>query len=687
MISVVLYGRNDSYGYNLHKRAALSLNCIAEVLDDPDDEILFVDYNTPDDFPTFPEAIQDTLTEKTKARLRILRARPSLHERFKHKTHLLALEPVARNIAVRRSNPANRWILSTNTDMIFVPRRDESLSAMVRHLPKGYYGIPRFELPESLWETLDRYDAPGTIKTVGEWGWRFHLNEIVYGAPTIKFDAPGDFQLIDREDLFRIHGFNEEMLLGWHVDSNLCKRLFMLYGQVGDLTDRLFGYHCDHTRQVTPMHRRTAVENNLAQFVDNVFQPELPGQAESWGCADAEIEDIRLQNASESQYICGLRSAIATPMAQTAEFGYVRETYDQVEYEADHILPYLTDVLASAPRSWNAAWFGMNQSMLDRFRMAWPKMGFAGQIFVSQKNSILAINAGGSVVQADLTRALCEADVFIFDFASADGKAIDTSRPEDERQFRYLQRSFLAVVKAEQDIASAGKKFPRRIIAINAIHNRFESLVRGHIEYARSPFSGRLRHGYVLPAPKEVTSWLGQMTLRGAGRRKGPQVRADQMQRGQVISGPHMSLLPGRYKVALEIEPKIPRFPKGWIRFLLATFLGSRLRRPTTGPAVSPKRHVSREPALTKAKNLPGSTRWRKSGAVAVEIRNGDKVLSRHSLSIFHLWLKRKHYFELPVTLDDLESATVPSVNVRIWTSGQLGLRINGLDLISGGTV
>jgi hypothetical protein len=54
MISVILYGRNDSYGYNLHKRAALSLNCIAELLTHDQDEILFVDYNTPDDFPTFP---------------------------------------------------------------------------------------------------------------------------------------------------------------------------------------------------------------------------------------------------------------------------------------------------------------------------------------------------------------------------------------------------------------------------------------------------------------------------------------------------------------------------------------------------------------------------------------------------------------------------------------------------------
>lgn len=86
MISLVLYGRNDSYGYNLHKRVSLSLNCMSEVLSDPGDEILFVDYNTPDDFPTFPEAIQDTLTDKAKRHLRILRVRPTVHARLAGQT-------------------------------------------------------------------------------------------------------------------------------------------------------------------------------------------------------------------------------------------------------------------------------------------------------------------------------------------------------------------------------------------------------------------------------------------------------------------------------------------------------------------------------------------------------------------------------------------------------------------------
>ena len=73
MISVIVYGRNDSYGYNLPKRAAISFNCIAEVLTHPNDEIVYVDCNTPDDMPTFAEAIEDTLTPRTRQILRILR--------------------------------------------------------------------------------------------------------------------------------------------------------------------------------------------------------------------------------------------------------------------------------------------------------------------------------------------------------------------------------------------------------------------------------------------------------------------------------------------------------------------------------------------------------------------------------------------------------------------------------------
>ena len=206
MISIVLYGRNDSYGYNLHKRAALSLNCMAELLVDRDDEILFVDYNTPNDYPTFPEAIQDTLTDTARARLRVLRVRSDIHERFRRQTRLLALEPISRNVAIRRSNPANRWVLSTNTDMIFVPPAPgTSLSGIAAaRCSTDFDHAPRFEVPELLWEGLDRSKPQQVIDTVREWGSALHLNEVVLSVDVVLFDGPGDFQLMLRSDLINI---------------------------------------------------------------------------------------------------------------------------------------------------------------------------------------------------------------------------------------------------------------------------------------------------------------------------------------------------------------------------------------------------------------------------------------------------------------------------------------------------
>ena len=315
MLSLVLYGRNDNYGYNLHKRAALSLNCMAEVLTGETDEIIFVDYNTPDDFPTFPEALADTLTEKARSLLEMIRVRPEIHrQRFESRTHLKAVESVSRNVAIRRSNPANRWILSTNTDMIFVPRRAGSLTEAVAPFGDGFYCAPRIEIPETLWESYDRLDPAGVIAETRHWGSAAHLDEIVYGSDTILYDGPGDFQLILRRDLFEIHGFHEGMLLGWHLDSNIFKRLGFLRTSIGDAAQAVFGYHCDHTRQVTPAHAHKSPENDQTRFVDGVTSAPLPEQSQSWGLADLELEEVSLDRSVNRTFRRALSLAISEPL-------------------------------------------------------------------------------------------------------------------------------------------------------------------------------------------------------------------------------------------------------------------------------------------------------------------------------------------------------------------------------------
>ena len=145
VISLILYGRNDAHGYNLHRRAALSLNCMAEVLTDPDDEIIFVDYNTPDELPTFVEAIADTLTDRCLDALRVLRVPAVAPSRAVsaagHTSRRSSRSRGTRPCAARI--PANRWLLSTNTDMVLAAAHDESLSDICAPISRmRYYGLP-----------------------------------------------------------------------------------------------------------------------------------------------------------------------------------------------------------------------------------------------------------------------------------------------------------------------------------------------------------------------------------------------------------------------------------------------------------------------------------------------------------------------------------------------------------------
>ncbi len=60
--------------------------------------------------------------------------------------------------------------------------------------------------------------------------------------------------MILREDLVAIDGFNEEMLLGYHVDSNMSRRMLLHRGSIESLEERLASYHCNHNRTPTVYH-------------------------------------------------------------------------------------------------------------------------------------------------------------------------------------------------------------------------------------------------------------------------------------------------------------------------------------------------------------------------------------------------------------------------------------------------
>jgi hypothetical protein len=530
LISVIVYGRNDSYGYNLHKRAAISLNCIAEVLTHPGDEIIFVDCNSPDDIPTFPEAIQDTLTPNARELIRILRLRPHVYERYNNGSSLKVLEPLSRNIALRRSNPSNRWILSTNTDMIFVMRKPgKSLSDIAAKLPNGFYELPRFEVPEALWEELNRFDPSQVIETLRLWGQRLHLNEVIICRPDIRFDGPGDFQLMLRDQIFTIHGFNEQMVLGWHVDSNLCRRLFLLNGKTDSLLDNVFAYHCDHSRQGTFMHGAQRTENDQNHFIFNVTSSFIPDQAETWGIPLEDIEEIHMADGSRAGFNVIIEDLLPGLSEATVSDFFVAESYNHgVIYDTMHVFPFLANHLSNISSDANVGYCGGNLETLQLMSKFFDESGHEGNLLANRelipdmrsKEGILP----DSCALVDNKRLCEQSDIFVFDAAMMHfpqmknfaGIPLPAFSKRAADFVKKLQASFLRCVEAEARRLRSGRKMPRKFILIGSQHTWFEGFCSLFIEAGFTPYSSHVRHGYIrsTASPFSLTSRVRRLIMR-----------------------------------------------------------------------------------------------------------------------------------------------------------------------------
>lgn len=239
----------------------------------------------------------------------------------------------------------------------------------------------------------------------------------------IKFDAPGDFQLAERADIHKIQGFNESMLRGWHVDSNLCKRLNFLHGFPTDLSHAVYGYHCGHNRLMTLKHRRDAVEDKFSEFVDMVAAPDLPQQAETWGLPHEEIEEIRLDR---SPAFPGIVSELAgPPLEKPLREYYVEETYDHVTYEPAHMLAFIADLFMNVQRNASVAWIGRYAGMFNLFHRIRKSMGFTAPILVQESDAVLLSARGMDDVEVlgNIGGICARADMFAFDFVQPDGAA------------------------------------------------------------------------------------------------------------------------------------------------------------------------------------------------------------------------------------------------------------------------
>ena len=298
MISIVVVGRNDNHGYNLSKRVSSSLNSMARMLSEGD-EIIFVDWNTPIGYPVMPVSIKDDLLPKTKSMLRIIRVPQSVHNLVSEGSNRALIEPIARNVGIRRASPNSKWILSTNTDILFASPSEKNFREIFENLEESLWLTFRFEIPEFVWDNFDRRNPESTSLQMLKWYCDASiLNRIrvdsVSGADFPIPDGVGDFQLATKSLWDKSTGFSEEMKKGWFVDTRLTLQMARICPNKPQLISEsdLVIFHQNHLRNSTAYHSASET-NPPSSVVKPYFNPS------SWGLFDKVLEEIDLNTHSD----------------------------------------------------------------------------------------------------------------------------------------------------------------------------------------------------------------------------------------------------------------------------------------------------------------------------------------------------------------------------------------------------
>ncbi|PIS02436.1 MAG: hypothetical protein COT85_05425 [Chlamydiae bacterium CG10_big_fil_rev_8_21_14_0_10_42_34] len=448
---------------------------MAEVLTDPDDEIVFTDYHSPDDFSTIIEAISDTLTVKAKGLIRLLRVRPSLHRQIKSGERDM-IEPVARNIAIRRSNPKNRWVLSTNPDMILVVKgEDHSLSRLVSNLADGFYTLPRFSLPECLWESAFKRDEPAEVIRFLD-GQNLHLNTVVRRPGFLKYDNPGDFQLMLREDVLKIGGFDERMVNSWHVDSNLSKRMSLLK-EVRSLEGDILAYHCNHA--LTPSFH-TNFSNSWERFVKGVKTPYLNNP--NWGLSQGLVEEIDLKNG-HLRAVCSLANANQN---QVNDVQISLETFNTLAYSLPHVFANLVDHLCYLPKNATLGYLGHNLTLVQKICAYLEQRKMSNRLLCLLQQ---AEDLPGRAQVCTLEDIISQPSVLIFDF----GFDRDSFDGNSYEQGRKLQKQMIDLF-----IKVTGKnKRAAKYIGIHVLHTDADIIFSKCLDKFGNGYSSGISYGYM----------------------------------------------------------------------------------------------------------------------------------------------------------------------------------------------
>jgi hypothetical protein len=269
--SVILTSRDDNYGGNLHQRTTMGITSLIE----NHDEVIFVDWKTKNG-----EGVISNIKNKlphTKKLKCIQVSSEFLSEKYPQILNYTIIESIGRNIAIRRAE--YDYIVSTNIDIVSTPLNNSILKENM------FYTVPRRDVDENFHLGFQSYEE--LYKTIWNNRDSYRPKDGIYSEEDkwSLINCCGDYQIGHKNVWNQMKGFEESILFGCGIDTNVMKKASW-YSTIEVLDHYIF--HLNHGKNgdrdenesVPPMSDQNSIIRDFIETTNSdnwgMFNEDLP---------------------------------------------------------------------------------------------------------------------------------------------------------------------------------------------------------------------------------------------------------------------------------------------------------------------------------------------------------------------------------------------------------------------------
>lgn len=268
--TAILTSRNDNYGDNLSHRVLMSLSSMIEF----HDEVVFVEWKIKNNNSLF-SLIKNKLPHQGKLKY-VPVSSDFLKEHYSTIHQYTMIESIARNVAIRRAS--NDYIISTNID-ILVNDLDKNILS-----ENTFFTVPRRDIPQDLHLQFSNYqdlhEHINRNKDSFRPKERIDLKDDIWSL----INCCGDYQIGHKNVWYKMKGFEESILFGCGIDTNVMKKA-SFFSQIKVLDHYIFHLNHGKNSQIDSDEIQPPISNQNS-IIRDFIESSNP---DTWGMSDKDL--------------------------------------------------------------------------------------------------------------------------------------------------------------------------------------------------------------------------------------------------------------------------------------------------------------------------------------------------------------------------------------------------------------